>query len=498
MLREALHGMGNVGKSHLPMGHAHRNRTNPRVESGMPASLFPNRTATSAQEQRVTTTRHQPTTPVVESQPRRGEDRTTGTPPVAGVPEHDERAARAVPAEARSVLIILILCDEWFPGKGGISSFNRYLCRALAAAGHRVLCLVPSATPVEEGDAEANGVRLITARQQGGVTDSEALMRKPDLPDGVVPDVVIGHARITGPAARVLVESCYPTARRLHFVHMHPDQIVWGKPDREDDAALTSEERTRQERDLCVGAARTIAVGPKLHDYALSKLTYSLRVPNAVQIVPGFDDVDVRRPSRDGTPIVTVVGRVADAYNKGVDLAAMAIGHSILRLNVPEHRLDFLVRGVPAGEGDDMRGWILKWSGVPGLTVSMRNYASNPQDVIDDLDMTSLLLMPSREEGFGLSAWEAMRLGIAARVSARSGCGWLLSAALPDDLARNVVLPVHKDDARDVELWASHINAVMMNPQAAFDTAWKVRNVLAERYTWADAVKVVETALQPG
>lgn len=516
----------------------------------------------------MTTTRTQPPTAVVESQPHRGEDtaapgnplfagaRLSGAtraqvfghvpprnplfarhsaliPPVGGVSgefgnrtdgnrgdarsddpdgasrtshdvpgkrlEDDERTVQAGPVEVRSILIILTLCDEWFPGKGGISSFNRYLSRALVAAGHRVLCLVPSASLAEVKDAEVNGVELIAARPKWGVTDSEALMRKPDLPDDVVPDVVIGHARITGPAARVLVETCYRGAARLHFVHMHPDQTVWGRLDREDDAALTSEERTRQERDLCVGAACTIAVGPGLHGYALSKLTYPRNVRNAVQIVPGFDDVDVRRPIRLGTPIVTIVGRVADVYNKGVDLAAKAIGHSIRRLNVSEHDLDFLVRGVPEGEGRELHDSILRWSGVPGLNVSVRNYASDPEDVIDDLETTSLLLMPSREEGFGLSAWEAARLAIPTLVSIRSGFGKLLhGAALPADLAKNVVLPVLKDDARDVELWASHINAVMMNLPAAFDTAWRVRNILAERYTWADAVRVVETALQSG
>ncbi|MEV1115500.1 glycosyltransferase family 4 protein [Actinosynnema sp. NPDC049800] len=409
-----------------------------------------------------------------------------------------ERADRAGSLRAGSRLAVLALCDEWFPSKGGISSFNRYLNCALVVAGHRVLCLVPSASLAEVKDAEANGVELIVARPARGVTDSEALMRRPELPAGVLPDVVIGHGRITGPAARVLVESCYPDAKRLHFVHMHPDQTVWGRLDRTDDAALTSEERTREERDLCARAARVIAVGPKLHDYALSKLTYGDDVPNAVQIIPGFNDVDARPVSRAGTAIVAVVGRVADAHNKGVDLAAKAIGRAIRRLNVSEHELDFLVRGVPAGEGGPLRKLILQWSGVPGLTVSLRNYASDPEDVVEDLKTMSLLLMPSREEGFGLVAWEALRLGIPVRVSDRSGVGKLLRVALPEDLAKNVVLSVSKDDARDVELWSSHLNAVMMNRKAAFDTAWTVRNLLAERYTWADAVKVVETAIQPG
>lgn len=404
---------------------------------------------------------------------------------------------RAARIEAKEALTILAVCDEWFPGTGGISAFNRYLCRALASAGHTVLGLVPTSSAAERQDAEDGGVLLINAPPAFGGSPLEALMRKPDLPVGVVPNVVIGHSRYTGPAARVLVEGFYPDAARLHFVHMHPDRTEWGKADRKD-AALTTEQATRQERDLCEGATRTIAVGPRLYDYALSKLTYPRHVPDAVQIVPGFDGVVPARRERLGPALVMVMGRVRNE-NKGLALAAKSVGRAITVLGHSENDLEMYVRGVPVGEGEEVRDALLEWSGVPGLITPIRNYTEHPAEVLDDLAVTSLLLMPSREEDFGLVGWEAMCAGVPVLVSARSGLGTLLLAGdLPKDLTARVVLDVRKNDIVDVPLWANHISRVLHNRDAAFDTAQEVLAIMAKRHTWAAAVAVVEDAVRRG
>ena len=49
---------------------------------------------------------------------------------------------------------ILSVASEWFSYHGGLSTFNRSFCAALASAGHDVCCLVPRATPEELDDAK--------------------------------------------------------------------------------------------------------------------------------------------------------------------------------------------------------------------------------------------------------------------------------------------------------------------------------------------------------
>jgi glycosyltransferase involved in cell wall biosynthesis len=397
--------------------------------------------------------------------------------------------------EVTEHLTVLTVCDEWFPASGGISAFNRYLCRALAQAGHSVFCLVPSASSDEHEDARECRTRLVDAAATFGHTTFEALAGRPVLPDGVRPTVVVGHARFTGPMAKALADQSYPQAARLHFVHMHPDRIEWGKGDRED-AAFTAEQHTIQERELCETATRTIAVGPLLHEYALSKLTYGPRVADAVQIVPGFDAMPPVRRHRLGRALIMVLGRVHNE-NKGLALAAKAVGYAVNQLGHSEDDLELYLRGVRPGRGADVRRALLEWSGLPGLTTTIRNYTENPAAVLADLATISLVLMPSFEEDFGLVGWEALCAGVPVLISARSGLGTLIRASgLPGDLVARVVLDVRKDDAVDVPLWASHISRVLHNREAAFRTAEQVLAFMAGRHTWAAAVEVVEDAVR--
>ena len=184
-------------------------------------------------------------------------------PPI--LPQH-RRQPHQRPTSRVDVWRILAVGTEWHSGHGGLSTFNRQLCGALAGAGVEVVCLVLDATHKDQGDAETLGVKLVEATPTPGQPRQYALSRKPRLPGGFAPDVIIGHGRVTGPAARILVDDHFPEAKRLHFVHVAPDEIEWFKLDRDDDAGARAEERTQIELDLGRTADRVIAVGPRLYD----------------------------------------------------------------------------------------------------------------------------------------------------------------------------------------------------------------------------------------
>lgn len=96
---------------------------------------------------------------------------------------------------------VLVVADEWFPARGGLSTFNSKLCAALARQDADVRVMVEAATPDERADAAEYGVRLIDVAQPGLSTDA-ALSVPPVFDDGFVPDVVIGHGRVTGPCGQ--------------------------------------------------------------------------------------------------------------------------------------------------------------------------------------------------------------------------------------------------------------------------------------------------------
>ncbi|HEY5834334.1 glycosyltransferase [Streptomyces sp.] len=382
---------------------------------------------------------------------------------------------------------VLVVATEWNSAHGGLSSFNQQLCAALAAQGARVFCMVPEATESETGRAKARGVTLLHRPLVAGAPELSRLIRRPELPEGVVPDVVIGHGRITGPAALMLSEDHFPDARKLHFVHMDPDEIEWHKLDREDDAVESAESRKRIELALARDADRLVAVGPRLHGQFLGALSRREdRTP--LRFDPGFDMTDARpRRVPGGTPrTVLIMGRLEDATLKGVDLAARACGlvagwrH---QENLP--RIQLVVRGVPK-EGSAQQTERLKaWAGNPRLTIVPRHYTTDAETLSDDIDRASLLLMPSRGEGFGLVGLEAVVAGTPVLISEASGLGELLNERLSREQAAQWVVPMSGDLDLDTMAWARQIDRVLRGIETEFPKAQRMRKELAAALTWS-------------
>lgn len=417
-------------------------------------------------------------------------------PTVTGLPETVRRPLRdgpvlpvsvtRVPEKARQ-RVVLAVATEWSSTQGGLSTFNRRMCTALAAAGAQVFCQVLTASHDERADAADHGVQLLVPPTSGGQPDPAVLARKPQLPEGVVPDLVIGHSRVTGPAARALAEDHYPQAQRIHVVHMAPDEIEWLKEDRVDDAGQRAEERTIAEVELGRTAHRLAAVGPRLYKRFVTELDAYDRAETVVRLDPGFDapPSPQRHPPRGSPWRVLVVGRTDDALLKGLDLAARAVGAAVRDRGDTVTPVDLIIRGALPGTSHDLRERIRAWSRLPALDVIVRPYSADGQRLSSDLRTASLALMPSRSEGFGLVGVEAIVAGTPVLVSAESGLGQLLREVLPPDDAQRFVVPMTGDDDKDAAAWGQAVSAVLRNRDAAFTSAAELGATMNRERTWA-------------
>jgi glycosyltransferase involved in cell wall biosynthesis len=404
-------------------------------------------------------------------------------PPV--LPQHQSLPALTVTRQNMG-LRVLALATEWDSGAGGLSTLNRQLCRALAAAGVRVVCLV-----LDQDSGlirQVDGVTLIGATRTPGRPESEALSRRPTLPEGFTPDVIIGHGRVTGPAAQILAEDDFQSAKLLHFVHMAPDEIEWLKLDRDGDVGLRAEERTQVELDLGRRATRVVAVGPRLHNRYLRDLS-AYDVPAPLRFDPGFDAfAPLERTPPPGEPwSVLLLGRAEDDHLKGLDLAARAVGLALERRGGMTP-IELVVRGAQPGTSEDLREKLRTWSGLPALSVIVRPYSTDTERLDADLRRASLVLMPSRTEGFGLVGLEAIVAGTPVLVTAESGLGALLRETLENEQASRLVIPMSGDDDEDRDTWGRAVEATLRDREAAFRRAAEVRGQLARQKTWAAAV----------
>ena len=383
--------------------------------------------------------------------------------------------------DAASSLRILAVATEWASHHGGVSTLNRRLCTALAEAGHDVVCLVPESSPDERDDARQAGVRLVDAEARSGMDEAARLALPSPLPDGFVPDAVVGHDRTTGPAAREQAQT-HGSALAL-VVHTRPGELEWYKSRVAPELiAQRAEDRERLLIQLLLSAELVVPVGPALDAYTRTILRGETNPPEVFRLDPGVRDAEI---AREPAPIAEclVLGRAEDEEQKGLGLAARALGQYARDHGANDVRL--VIRGAMAGTGADLRQRLIGLSGVPSLKVQPREFSADTDRIQSDLLRASLLLMPSLAEGFGLSALEAIEAGTPVVVSAESGLGLLLGEVLDD--ARPFVLPIRREPEEDARRWATSIFAILQNQKAAYARAAELRTTLAAQLSWREA-----------
>jgi glycosyltransferase involved in cell wall biosynthesis/tetratricopeptide (TPR) repeat protein len=389
---------------------------------------------------------------------------------------------------------VLAVATEWSSQHGGLSTLNRELCIALAKAGHRVACVVPAASEEEVENARSYQVLLVPALAVPGADALAPLFLRPPLPEGYEPDLVLGHGRITGPTARALATNFFHTADRIHMVHMAPGEIEWLKEN--PGAAARSEDRERLELELAMEAALVSTVGPRLYRETANLLGSRPSVaPRVHRLDPGIRPGAIRQPP---TGIqVLVLGRVEDRLLKGLDIAARAMA-ALPHPHPRPFEADpiLVVRGAPVGTGDELWKQLREIARVPGDRLRIREYTADVERITEDLNRSSLLLMASRVEGFGLVGLEAIAAGTPVLVSDRSGLGELLLEQLGPAEAASFVVRVEDDLEADAREWARAIEAVLRDRKAAFRRAEELRTKLSAKLSWGRAVASLLEALE--
>ena len=375
---------------------------------------------------------------------------------------------------------VLAIATEWLSRHGGLSTFNRELCIALASSGCDVRCLVPEADEADRASATQARVALVVAPATPGADLRARLMRRPQLGD-FIPDVVLGHGRVTGPAALSLCEDAFRGAVRVHFVHTVGEEIEWFKNRALEPISTVAGARDWTERQLARSASLVVGVGPLLRRKAATMLRGVQAAPDVIGILPGLGIRDRPSDIPDDRQVL-VLGRTEDRYLKGLDLAARALG--TLDYGPLDHGRPptLVVRGSPAAEAAALRDELIELADHR-LDVLVRDYTADQELLEADLARASLLVMPSRHEGFGLVALEAIGAAIPVLVSDTSG----IAEHLRNEAQTRFVVPTRgrPDDA--AAAWSRAIDRTLFDLDAAFARALDLRDALAIGMTWQRA-----------
>ncbi|XP_015766096.1 PREDICTED: D-inositol 3-phosphate glycosyltransferase-like [Acropora digitifera] len=325
---------------------------------------------------------------------------------------------------------------------------------------------LPEFSAKDQKEASICEVSLLKAKEKPGYDPIDWLA---SVPQDHQMDIVIGHGVHLGKQVPHIKES-HPECKWVQVVHTDPEELGMFKTY----ACPTAKGKKKRDAELklCNEADQVVAIGPKLDEtYSRSCGKEKIHV-----ITPGIfstfshikQDTEERREFH-----VLVFGRgdIEDFQLKGYDIAAQAVAE----LKDEEYPFKLVFVGAPNGKEEEVKGMLLKTDILPRQLI-VRS-AKEREHLAQEFKEADLVIMPSRTEGFGLSALEALSAGLPVRVCGNSGFGQALRKL---KFGESVVL--NSDDPAE---WAKEIKTVRRkNRKLRLDEAIELREKYAEKYPW--------------
>lgn len=385
------------------------------------------------------------------------------------------------------------MCNKWRCWGESIPVLNRELCLAFARAGHHVACLVLESSEVEREEARQEKIDLITCSEKPEIKDPLDSQRfqyhdLEALP--FTPDLVIGHGKVTGPAA--LFYSQKISCLRLHVIHDLPDECL--KYDEVIDKQYNEEELARTSDFVA-------SIGTLLHE----KWSGILNRDDVIEIIPGLPNLNTR--NRISTPQnrYFVPSKFSSPWASGLRLAILAINKSSRR-DTPPRKATFMPRNTESKGFRKTLEKLLKELDISCVDLH-RNVRAEKKQALIDLQGATLFFSPARTEAFGVSALDAIAIGIPIVISSRSGLAYTIRKYLNEEV-HTCIQDVSseccgnvddEDEDTDADVWANEIDKVSYNRGAAFTSVEQLKVQWNAMFTWDKVVqKVADVIVKSG
>ena len=362
---------------------------------------------------------------------------------------------------------ITLLASEWKSSEGGVSTINRELAIQFAKLSNTsVSFFVPTFSDEDKREASKYNVKLVKAEERPGFDPIDWLTFPPK---DLAIDFVIGHGVILGKQAQIIRDS--HQCKWVQVEHTAPDELA--VYEEYPSAIPKGEKKQSAELKLCKMADLVVAIGPKLTEFYAAFLNFCGK--KVYNFTPGIlnEFASLNVSSIKGKKFrILVLGRgdTEDFKLKGYDIAAKAVA----KLVDKTYHLTFV--GASKGSASDVTKELLKHALLQSQLI-VKRYLENREDLLALLCASNLVIIPSRTEGFGLTALEALSAGIPFLVSQNTGFGEALQ-----EIPRGSAFIVDSEDPED---WAEAIKAAReKDNEGAFHECQELRARYAEKYNW--------------
>ena len=379
------------------------------------------------------------------------------------------------------MLHVTLLGGEWGSSAGGLSTINREL--AIHLSNHstvKVSLLVPegACNNEEKNEAHTYGITIVETKRRAAFDRLDWLSFPPHEH---LMDIVVGHGVKLGRQIQVIRDSArFPNCKWVQVVHTAPEDLSRYKC--YSDPISKGETKHKSEVELCKLADLVVPVGPRLKEAYTSYLQRCKTADRDVlSITPGlfqreFGDLVAKQdPNEDGEFKVLLFGRGDDEdfELKGYNIAAQAFTDQRLK-NKPYH---LIFVGAPEGKQEEVRDKLLQ-RGIAKAQLTVRKFLQCRERLKDLLCEADLAIMPSKSEGFGLVALEALSAGLPILVGSRSGFAKAL-----ESVPHAYSCIVNSDDSAE---WAKAIDAVRVRHRMRLEEVKALKTSYGELFSWRE------------
>ena len=343
----------------------------------------------------------------------------------------------------------------------------------------KVSLLVPkgACSYEEKNEAHTYGITIVEAKERAAFDRLDWLSFPPHEH---LMEIVVGHGVKLGRQVQVIRDSPqFSNCKWAQVVHTAPEDLSRYKC--YTDPISKGETKHESEVELCKLADLVVPVGPRLKEAYSSYLQRCKTDQDVLSITPGlfqreFEDLVAKQhPNEDGEFKVLLFGRGDDEdfELKGYNIAAQAFTDQRLK-NKPYH---LIFVGAPDRKQEEVREKLLQ-RGIAEAQLTVRKFIQSREKLKDFLCESDLAIMPSKSEGFGLVALEALSAGLPILVGSRSGF-----AKTMETVPYGLSCIVNSDDPPE---WAKAIEAVRLRHRMRLKEIKALKASYGEMYSWKE------------
>ncbi|CAH3168715.1 unnamed protein product [Pocillopora meandrina] len=370
-------------------------------------------------------------------------------------------------------LRVTLLSAEWKTSSNGdLTTINREL--AIQMAKHpnvEVSVFLPQCSEEDKKDADSYNVKLIEAAKLGGFEPVDWLV---SVPEGHAMDCVIGHGVALGRQIQLIKRNPnYSHCKWIQVVHTAPEEIGMFKN-------MSKCQREQQtEIELCEMADQVVTIGPKLTDVYKRQL----RKQDVFNLTPGVftEFSDVQQASDIGRIFCVLVIERGDSDDfdvKGYDIAVKAIAD----LKDKSYQLKFASK--KRGMEKKMLVDMFLRCGIDRNQLRINSLDEDREALAKLFSVVDIAILPSKTEGFGLSALQAISAGLPVLVSGNSGIAEALKEV--SNGSQCIV------DSEDPAVWARAIKAVHKKTRnVRLEEAKSLRENYLQKFSWEKSCDVL-------